>query len=189
LTKSLVRCTGLLAVAVVTTACVSLPPGPSVMVLPGSTKGFDEFAADDAVCRDWAGRQVGTTTQRAATESGVTAAAIATGVGAAAGAAIGGAVGEAGAGAAIGAGSGLLLGSAAGADRAAWAAGRCAAALRRSLPAVHVCEGQPDPRGGRLGGELAACARPSATAARAAAAATPRRRLSAHQGIGPSSLK
>jgi len=123
LTKSLVRCTGLLAVAVVTTACVSLPPGPSVMVLPGSTKGFDEFAADDAVCRDWAGRQVGTTTQRAATESGVTAAAIATGVGAAAGAAIGGAVGEAGAGAAIGAGSGLLLGSAAGADRAAWAAG------------------------------------------------------------------
>lgn len=114
---------GALAVAVVAMACASLPPGPSVMVLPGSTKGFDEFAADDAVCRDWAGRQVGTTTQQASTESGVTAAAIATGVGAAAGAAIGGAVGEAGAGAAIGAGSGLLLGSAAGADQAAWAAG------------------------------------------------------------------
>ncbi|HVP29578.1 MAG TPA: glycine zipper family protein [Myxococcota bacterium] len=99
-------------------ACASVPTGPSVMVLPGSRKNFDEFAADDAVCRDWAARQSGTTTSRASTESGVTSAAIGTGVGAAAGAAIGAATGAAGAGAAIGAGSGLLLGSAVGVDQA-----------------------------------------------------------------------
>ena len=121
--KNLMACAGALVVAVVATACATLPPGPSVMVLPGSTKSFDEFAEDDAVCRGWAGSQVGTTTQQASTESGVTTAAIATGVGAVAGTAIGAAAGNVGAGAAIGAGSGLLLGSAAGADQAAWAAG------------------------------------------------------------------
>ena len=121
--KSILRRAGAFVAVLLGTACATLPPGPSVMVLPGGSKSFDEFAADDAVCRGWAGGQVGTTTRQAATESGVSAAAIGTGVGAAAGAAIGAAVGDAAGGAAIGAGSGLLLGSAAGADEAGWAAG------------------------------------------------------------------
>ena len=121
--KDLVRCVLALVVAAVASACATLPSGPSVMVLPGSAKSFDEFADDDAVCRGWAENQVGTTTKQASSESGVTTAAIATGVGAVAGTAIGAAAGDVGAGAAIGAGSGLLLGSAAGADQAAWAAG------------------------------------------------------------------
>jgi Glycine-zipper domain len=121
--KDLARCVLALVVAAAASACATLPAGPSVMVLPGNAKSFDEFADDDALCRGWAENQVGTTTKQASTESGVTTAAIATGVGAVAGTAIGAAAGNVGAGAAIGAGSGLLFGSAAGADQAAWASG------------------------------------------------------------------
>ena len=110
------------AASVLLSACVSVPSGPSVMVLPGARASFEQFARDEALCRDWAAGGTGTTPNRAATESGVTGAAVATVIGAAAGAAIGGALGEAGEGAAIGAGSGLLLGSAAGAERGSWAA-------------------------------------------------------------------
>ena len=99
-------------------ACVTYPTGPSVTVLPGSSTSFEQFQADDMVCRDWAARQTGTSVDQAATESGVAVAAAATGVGAATGAAIGAAAGDPGAGAAIGAGTGLLVGSAAGSSRA-----------------------------------------------------------------------
>jgi hypothetical protein len=95
-------------------ACATLPSGPSVMVLPGSTKNFDAFRADEAVCRDYAYRSVGgQTAQDAAASSAVASAAIGTAVGAAAGAALGG-----GQGAAIGAGTGLLFGSAVGSSTA-----------------------------------------------------------------------
>ena len=33
--------------------CVALPIGPSVMVLPGTGKSFDQFRGDDAVCRQY----------------------------------------------------------------------------------------------------------------------------------------
>lgn len=111
----------LLALGLGLSACATVPTGPDVMVLPGTGKSFGQFQADDASCRSWAALQTGTSRERAATRSGVAAAAVGTAVGAAAGAAIGGAAGSAGAGAAIGAGSGLLLGSAVGADRA-WGA-------------------------------------------------------------------
>jgi len=39
------------AAAVLTSACASTPTGPSVMVLPGSSKTFEQFQADDARCR------------------------------------------------------------------------------------------------------------------------------------------
>ncbi len=95
--------------------CATIPSGPSVMVLPPTGKSFEEFRADDAVCRQFAYAQVGGVTgQEAAQKSVVSSAAIGTALGAAAGAAIGSAAGSVGAGAAIGAGSGLLLGSAAG---------------------------------------------------------------------------
>jgi hypothetical protein len=95
-------------------ACVSMPAGPSVMVLPGSGKSFDQFRADDYDCRQFANFQVGgNTTDSAAADSAVKSAAIGTLVGAAAGAAFGGHNGAAG-----GAGAGLLVGSAMGAGAA-----------------------------------------------------------------------
>lgn len=107
-----------LAAAVFLSACVSMPTGPSVMVLPGDGKPFDQFQADDNICRQWAAQQTGTTAQQAANESGVTSAVVGTVVGAALGAAIGAAAGNPGMGAAVGAGAGLFGGSAAGAGNA-----------------------------------------------------------------------
>jgi hypothetical protein len=98
--------------------CATIPHGPSVMVLPGSSKSFEQFQVDDAVCRQWASQQVGTTAQKASTESTVGGAVIGTVVGAAAGAALGAAAGNPGVGAAAGAGVGLLGGTAIGASRA-----------------------------------------------------------------------
>ncbi len=88
------------------------------MVLPGDGKSFEQFQTDDAVCRQWAFQQTGTTRQEAATKSTVTGAVIGTAVGAAAGAAIGAAAGSPATGAAVGAGVGLLGGTAAGAGNA-----------------------------------------------------------------------
>lgn len=103
-----------LVAALATAACVSVPTGPNVVVLPGSGKPLEHFQADDASCRQWAAQQTGTTTKDAAAESGVTSALIGTAVGAALGAAVGAAAGNAGIGAAVGAGAGLLGGTAAG---------------------------------------------------------------------------
>ncbi len=97
--------------------CATVPHGPSVMVLPGSTKSFEQFQSDDAVCRQWASQQVGTTAQKASTDSTVGGAVIGTVVGAAAGAALGAAAGNPAIGAAAGAGVGLLGGTAIGASR------------------------------------------------------------------------
>ncbi len=43
--------------------CVSVPTGPSVMVLPPEGKSFAQFQTEDATCRQWAGQQVGPTYQ------------------------------------------------------------------------------------------------------------------------------
>src|SRR5438105_9494113 len=43
-----------LAAALLLAACATVPMGPSVMVLPGTGKNFEQFQADDAVCRQWA---------------------------------------------------------------------------------------------------------------------------------------
>ena len=92
-------------------ACTTIPTGPSVMVMPGSGKNFDQFRADDAECRQYAfGQSGGATANDSAIESGVRSAAVGAAVGAVAGAAMGG---HEGAGA--GAGMGLLAGSAMGA--------------------------------------------------------------------------
>jgi Glycine-zipper domain len=99
-----------LAAALLLGACTTMPSGPSVMVLPGSTKSFDQFRLDDYECREFASSQIGgATAQQAATDSAVKSAAIGTAIGAAAGAAIGG---ERGAG--VGAGTGLAMGTLAG---------------------------------------------------------------------------
>lgn len=91
-------------------ACTTMPTGPSVMVMPGTDKNFDQFRADDAVCRQYALEQVGgATPNQVAVDSGVLSAAVGTAVGAVAGAAAGGHEG-----AGVGAGMGLLVGTLAG---------------------------------------------------------------------------
>src|SRR2546425_7784330 len=95
-------------------ACATVPLGRSVMVLPGTGKSFDQFQADDAVCRQWASQQTGTTPQRAPGSSTAKSGALGTLLGAGLGAAIGAATGHPGVGAAVGAGGGLLAGAAGG---------------------------------------------------------------------------
>lgn len=100
--------------ALLLTACTSLPTGPSNLALPGTGKSFDQFRADDAICRDYALAQVGgASAQQSADNAAIKSATVGTVVGAAAGAAMGGHEG-----AGVGAGVGLLMGSAAGSDAA-----------------------------------------------------------------------
>jgi len=108
------RWMGLLILVPLLGACATVPTGPSVMVLPGGGKSFEQFQGDDAMCRQWAYQQTGTTPGQAANESGITSAMIGTVLGAAVGAAIGAAAGNPAMGAAAGAGGGLLFGSASG---------------------------------------------------------------------------
>jgi hypothetical protein len=98
------------------TGCATLPTGPSVRVLPGPGKPFEQFQADDAVCRQWADQQIGISPQETVNQNVATGAVVGTLIGAGLGAAIGAVSGNPGAGAAIGAGSGLLVGTASGAD-------------------------------------------------------------------------
>ena len=91
--------------------CATVPVGPSVMVLPGQGKPFEQFQADDGLCRQWADQQAGTTPGSASTEAAVSSAAVGTLLGAGLGAAIGAAAGNPAMGAAIGAGSGALGGT------------------------------------------------------------------------------
>jgi hypothetical protein len=100
------------------TACATVPTGPSVMVLPGNGMNFEQFQADDAVCRQWALHQTGTTPNEAGATSAVTGAVVGTVVGAGLGAAIGAAAGSPATGAAVGAGAGLFGGTAVGAGNA-----------------------------------------------------------------------
>jgi hypothetical protein len=110
-------------------ACTTIPSGPSAMVLPGSTKNFDQFRVDDANCRQFANTQVnGQSNGGVVADSGVKSAAVGAGVGALAGAAIGG-----GHGAGTGAGVGLIVGAIAGAG----AGDRSSYALQRRYDAAY----------------------------------------------------
>lgn len=99
--------------ALLAAGCASVPSGPSVLVLPGTGRGFEQFRGDDLMCRQFAAQQTGTSASQAGTDAGVKSAVVGTAVGAVAGAAIGGREG-----AAVGAGTGLIVGSAAGSDAA-----------------------------------------------------------------------
>ena len=94
--------------------CASAPNGPNVMALPGTGKNFEEFRADDLLCRSFAFQQIGgTAREQAANNAAIGSAVVGTAVGALAGAAIGGHNG-----AAAGAGMGMIVGSASGAGSA-----------------------------------------------------------------------
>ena len=104
----------LLSSLLLVTACATAPTGPSMMVLPGTGKNFDQFRGDDSECRQFAHFQVnGQHPNQTTIDPGVRNAAIGTAVGALAGAAIGGHQG-----AGVGAGAGLLVGSLTGAEAA-----------------------------------------------------------------------
>jgi outer membrane lipoprotein SlyB len=98
--------------ALLLSACVTVPPGPSIQAMPGSRKTFEQFQADDANCRQFALSRNGAPSD-AANNAGVGSAVAGTVIGALIGAAIGG-----GDGAAVGAGMGLFAGSAAGSANA-----------------------------------------------------------------------
>ena len=102
----------LLLALVALNACATIPTGPSVMAWPGPGKPFEVFQSDDAVCRQWAGQQVGGQAE-SANQTLVSGAAIGTLLGAGLGAAMGAASGDLGAGLAIGAASGAIMGTAA----------------------------------------------------------------------------
>ena len=100
--------------------CAATPPHePSVLILPGSGKGFEQFRADNDICKQFAREQVGgQTADAAAADSGVRSAAVGAILGAAVGAAANG-----GHGAGVGAGAGLAVGGLEG-TRAAAASGK-----------------------------------------------------------------
>src|SRR5499425_251644 len=108
----------LVSVLLLLAGCATVPTGPSVMVLPGSGRSFEQFQGDDGVCRQWALQQTGTTPNETGAINTMTGATVGTVVGAALGAAIGAAAGGPALGAAIGAATGLFGGTAVGAGNA-----------------------------------------------------------------------
>ena len=110
--KKFIPAASLLSLAVLA-GCASVPTGPSVMVMPGEGRSFDQFRYDDSDCRNFASVQVGGSAEQAAADSVARSAVLGTVIGAAAGAAINGHHG-----AASGAGAGLLFGTIAGAGAA-----------------------------------------------------------------------
>jgi uncharacterized protein YcfJ len=134
--------------------CATMPNGPTAQVVPGPGKTFEQFQSDDAVCRQWAGQQIGQSPQQNMNQDTVTGAAVGTGAGALLGALIGSASGHAGTGAAVGAGSGLLFGTAVGAN-AGQASGmeaqrrydvayqQCMAAKGNQVPAIASAPATP----------------------------------------------
>ena len=103
------------SLAVVLAGCASIPEGPSVAVMPGPGKPFDQFNADNAICKEFARQQIGVNPNDVAREQVVTGAAAGTVLGAASGALMG--HGHEGQTESM-AGAGLIVGSAAGANAA-----------------------------------------------------------------------
>jgi hypothetical protein len=91
--------------------CASAPTGPSMLVLPGTGRSFDNFRLDDMDCRQYASGLAAAASQ-GATEGAVRGAALGTVVGTIAGAAIDGSRG-----AGVGAGTGLIVGAASGSSQ------------------------------------------------------------------------
>jgi hypothetical protein len=131
--------------------CVSMPSGPSVMVLPGSGKSFEQFRGDDFECREYAFAQSGgKSPDKAGTDAGVNTAAVGAVVGAAAGAAIGRSGHAAAAGAGIGTAGGALAGTGAAAHSARTVQGRYDIAFQQCMYA----KGHQIPMSGGYRGHL-----------------------------------
>jgi hypothetical protein len=121
------------------------------MVLPGSSKSFDQFRADDHECRGYAFTQSGgRSASEVGNEAGVNTAAVGAVVGAAAGAAIGGSGHAAAAGAGIGAAGGALAGTGTAAQSAYSVQGRYDIAFQQCMYA----KGHQIPMAGGYRGQL-----------------------------------
>lgn len=93
-------------------ACATMPNGPAVTVLPGTSKSLDAFQQDAFACQQYAQAVLGgTNAPQAANDRAAAGAVASSAVGAATGAIIGSATNQGGQGAAIGAGVGLLFGA------------------------------------------------------------------------------
>lgn len=146
--------------ALLLSACATVPAGPSVQVLPGSRKSFEQFQFDDATCRNFALSQSGAPSD-AANAAGVGSAVVGTAIGAAIGGLAAGSQG-----AAVGAGMGLFTGAAVGTG---YAQGAYAGTQQRYDSAYMQCmyaKGNKVP----IPGRFAASAQPRAVAPTAAAA-------------------
>ncbi len=140
-------------------ACAVVPRGPSMLVLPGSTKTFDQFRYDDASCRNYAMQQIGganaaNIANDSAVRSGVAGAAI----GAIAGAAIGGSRG-----AGVGAGTGLLVGSASGSNAAQYSSYGAQRAYDNAYVQCMYSMGHRVPVAGRFSGDQGVYQAPPST--------------------------
>lgn len=102
------------ALAIALCGCASIPEGPSVAVMPGPGKPFDQFQADNAVCKEFARQQLGADPNQVAQQQVISGAAAGAAIGAVSGALIGGSHNSTG----TGAGIGVLAGSASGAETA-----------------------------------------------------------------------
>jgi hypothetical protein len=142
------RMAGVLAVTVALGACVVPPVAPTIPVVPGPNKQFSAFAADQAMCQQYASGQTAPQAY-AATNQAVGGAILSAALGAGLGAAIGG-----GHGAAIGAASGAVFGTAVGAGGAGFAQlslqqqydvmyGQCMAAQGNQVPGFSPPPGTP----------------------------------------------
>jgi hypothetical protein len=100
-----------LAVLGTLAGCATIPSGPSVAVMPAPGKSFEQFNAEDDVCRQFAQKSIGTSASDAATDSEVKSIAVGTAIGAVAGVLGGGNHSGAGSGAAIGMLGGAAMGS------------------------------------------------------------------------------
>lgn len=104
-----------ISASVALAGCAMTPMGPTVQVMPGPGKSFDQFQADNAMCKAFAADQVRGQAD-AANQRAVGAALLTTALGAGVGAAGGALGGNAGLGAGLGAGVGSVAGAAIGAN-------------------------------------------------------------------------
>jgi uncharacterized protein YcfJ len=141
----------LLPLAVLAGCAVNAPPGPRVAVMPPPGKPFEQFAAEEQYCRDYAHQSVGGHTPGEASGQSVAGSAVVgTVIGAAAGSLLGGRHGTA-----TGAGMGLITGTMVGAGQGARSAAdtqraydiafqQCMYAKGNQLP--HAYQRQVQPR-------------------------------------------
>lgn len=132
--------------ALLLAACATPPPsGPGILVLPGSSKSFDQFRFDDQECRGYAHQSIGgKTTEQAASDAAVKSAVVGTAIGTAAGALLGGHQG-----AAVGAGVGLAGGALVGADQSYSASGTLQQRYDHAFTQCMYAKGHKVPVAGR----------------------------------------
>jgi hypothetical protein len=113
----MIKNTSALLLAALSTGCATVPVGPSIAIMPGIGKSFEQFVAEDRACRAYADQSVGIDVNDAGVGNVVAGAAVGTAIGAAAGALLSGGHN----GTAAGAGMGLIVGTAEGAGAAGMA--------------------------------------------------------------------